>query len=381
VGSLQVLVVSHATAPWGAERRILDLAPALAAEGVELVLASPAGELAETWRDRGFAHHPLAVGGDRGLRRDDGRRASPLAMARQAATSAAAAVRVAAVARRVDVDLLHSHALNAHPEVALAGRLAGRPVVLDLHDIVVPGMGRRILDRAAGMADAVIANSRATAATLTRGDVRIVNPGVDTTRFAPGPVDTAVRAQLTADVAAPLVAILGRVDPEKGIDVVLRAVAPLEGVHVVVVGAPNVADASFDAELRALGADLLGDRCRFTGARADVPAVLRSVDVLVNASRAEPFGRTVLEAQASGVPVIGTASGGIPEFVTDDVDGLLVAPGDPQALAAAIARILGDEQLATRLRTGGLANAARIAVPAQAAKVATIYRDVVSDRG
>jgi glycosyltransferase involved in cell wall biosynthesis len=381
VGSLLVLVVSHATAPWGAERRILDLAPALAEEGVDLVLASPAGELADTWQRRGFDHHVLDARADRGLRRDDGRRASPLALAGQAVTTGTAALRIAALARRLDVDLIHSHGLNAHPEVALAGRIARRPVVLDLHDIVVPGMGRRILDEAARLADAVIANSKATAATLTRGDVRIVNPGVDTTRFTPGPADAAVRAELTADPTAPLVGILGRVDPEKGIDVVLRAVATLEGVHAVVVGAPNVADESFAVELRALGADLLGDRCRFTGARDDVPAVLRSLDVLVNASRAEPFGRTVLEAQASGVPVIGTASGGIPEFVTDDENGLLVPPGDPALLAAAIARVVSDEPLRTKLRAGGLANAERLAVPAQAAKVAAIYRDVVSRRG
>ena len=64
--------------------------------------------------------------------------------------------------------------------------------------------------------------------------------------------------------------------------------------------------------------------------------MLRSLDVLVNASASEPFGLSVLEAQACGVPVIGTDAGGIPEFVTDGETGLLVAPGQPDALAAGL---------------------------------------------
>jgi glycosyltransferase involved in cell wall biosynthesis len=222
----------------------------------------------------------------------------------------------------------------------------------------------------------VIANSGATAATVTGGRVEIVNPGVDLDRFHPGSVDARLRAELSSDPAAPLVAILGRIDPEKGIDVVLRAVAALPGGHVVVVGAPNVAGAEFGAGLEHLGAELLGDRVRFTGARADVPEVLRAVDVVVNASRAEPFGRTVLEAQACGVPVIGTRSGGIPEFVTDGESGLLVPPGDVDALAGALRRLFESSTLRSTVRAGGLANAERLAVPNQVEKVAAIYRRV-----
>ena len=82
----------------------------------------------------------------------------------------------------------------------------------------------------------------------------------------------------------------------------------------------------------------------FAGRRADVPDVLRCLDVLVNASDAEPFGRSVLEAQASGVAVVGTDAGGIPEFVDSDVTGLLVPPGVPAALRAALARVLADAE-------------------------------------
>lgn len=381
---IDVLVVSHSTAPWGAERRLLDLAPALRDVGVVLSLASPPGNLADAWRDLGLRYVDSPVAPTQGLRRGDDRRPSPVALARQAAITVAAARRVARHARRLRVDLLHSHALNAHVEVALAGRLARRPAVLDLHDIVVPGVGRRLLDLAARLADVVIANSAATAATVSRGRVEVINPGVDVRRFLPADADLGVRATLARDPAAPLVGILGRVDPEKGIDVVLRAVAGLDGdlasTQVAVVGAPNVAGADFVAGLRALGDELLGERARFVGPRDDVPDVLRALDVLVSASRAEPFGRTVLEAQASGVPVVGTSSGGIPEFVEDGISGLLVPPGDAGALTAALARVLTDDGLRTRVRAGGLESAASRSVPAQAAKVAAVYRSVVADR-
>jgi glycosyltransferase involved in cell wall biosynthesis len=292
-----------------------------------------------------------------------------------------AAGRIARLARRLGVDLIHSHALTAHVEVALAGRLARIPTVVDLHDIVVPGVGRKVLGLAARLTDVVIANSAATASTVSTGRVEVINPGVDLDRFHPGTADESVRAALARDPAAPIVGILGRVDPEKGIDVVLRAVAALDGelaaTQVAVVGAPNVAGEDFAAGLRVLGEQLLGGRVRFTGARSDVPDVYRALDVLVNASRAEPFGRTVLEAQASGVPVIGTRSGGIPEFVSDGTSGLLVPPGEPEALADALRRLLTDADLRARVVAGGVASAADRAVPVQAARVADVYRSVV----
>jgi glycosyltransferase involved in cell wall biosynthesis len=374
--ALEVLAVSHAPTPWGAERRLLDLAPELRDRGIVLTLAAPDGELAGLWRALGLRHVRIRPASAQGLRRDDGSRPGPVQLAGQTAETLRAAVALRRLARSTGAHLLHSHGLTAHLEVAIAGRLARRPVVLDLHDIVVPGVGRRVLDTAARLADTVIANSAATAATVTAGRVEIVNPGVDRDRFHPAPADWRVRAELTAAPAAPLVAILGRVDPEKGIDVVLRAVAAVPDCHLAVVGAPNVAGAEFGAGLERLGAALLGDRVRFTGARADVPDVLRAVDVLVNASQAEPFGRTVLEAQACGVPVIGTRSGGIPEFVRDGESGLLVPPGDVDALAAALRRLLDSSPLRDAVRAGGLANAERLAVPNQVEKVAAIYRRV-----
>ena len=85
--------------------------------------------------------------------------------------------------------------------------------------------------------------------------------------------------------------------------------------------------------------------------------MLRCLDVLVNASDAEPFGRSVLEAQASGIAVVGTAAGGIPEFVAHEATGLLVPPADAPALRHALERLLGDAELRGRLGAAGRAQA------------------------
>jgi glycosyltransferase involved in cell wall biosynthesis len=92
---------------------------------------------------------------------------------------------------------------------------------------------------------------------------------------------------------------------------------------------------------------------RFVGRRQDVPEVLRSLDVLVNASEAEPFGLSVLEAQASGVAVVGTDAGGIPDFVEHGVTGLLVPPDDASAMADALGRLVADADLRRRLAEAG----------------------------
>lgn len=378
----RVLVVSHVANVWGAQRRLLDLAPLLRDEHIELTMASPEGELAERWRGAGLPHLQLDLPEHHGVRGADGGRASGLAMARELTAVGRSSMAIARRARRFD--LVQSHSLWAHLETAVAGRLARRPVVLDLHDIVSPGTGRRVLGLAARMATLTIANSAATASTVPPTGVRttIVHPGVDLDRFHPGPADPELRRELSSDAAAPLVAIIGRVDPNKGVEVVIDALALTTAEpapHLVVIGREQIGDRSHLDALKARAGQLLGDRARFLGPRDDVPVVLRSVDILVNASRHEPFGRTVLEAQASGAPVVGTNAGGIPEFVEDGQTGLLVPPFRADALAAALDRLLGDDDLRSRLAARGLQQArSRFGVRAQASAVAAAYRDALA---
>jgi glycosyltransferase involved in cell wall biosynthesis len=285
---------------------------------------------------------------------------------------------MAGLVRRHRPDLLVANDLSGNLDVALAGRLAHRPVVLDLHDIVRPGFGRRVLDVAAGLATLTVANSRATAVTVTPGSrrsVRVIHPGVDLQRFHPGRDET-MRAEMGASTSEVLVGIVGRIDADKGADVVVEAVARIDDptVRLAVVGAAYDDGQVFEQRIRERATILLQDRVRFMGRRSDTPAIIRNLDVLVNASRAEPFGLTVLEAQASGVAVVGSDAGGIPEFVEDGRTGLLAAHGDVEGFARVLRRLVADPALRARLGRAGLDQAGRFSVESRAEEMADAYR-------
>lgn len=159
----------------------------------------------------------------------------------------------------------------------------------------------------------------------------------------------------------------------------LRAV---KGLDVLVAAAAKVAAARPDATFRvagegdqrpALEADIqargLADRFALPGSTDDVPAFLAGLDVAVLASRAEGLPNAVLEAMAAGRPVVATRVGAVPELIDDGVHGLLVPPGDADALAAAILRLLGDPALAR-----SLAEAARKRVVERYSRAAMVRR-------
>jgi glycosyltransferase involved in cell wall biosynthesis len=192
-------------------------------------------------------------------------------------------------------------------------------------------------------------------------------------------VDVELRSRLGAVAEAPLVGVVGRVDPAKGVEAVVRAAALLgAAARLTVVGASHDADESYAEGLRAAAVRELGDRVRFVPPEADVVPVLRSLDVLVSAAPDEPFGASVLEAQACGVPVVAFEGGGLAEHVTDRVSGMLVPhAAGAEGLAKAIAEVLDDAVLRERLRTGGRELAeSSYDVERSAEEVAQLYRQL-----
>lgn len=372
----RVLVVSHADRVWGAETVALRLAPELAAAGIDVHLACPRGELAARWTELGLPVVELNVPPHQGLRSDDGSRAGPAQLATASLAVARSTVRIARLARSVDADVVHSNTLNAHLEVALAARITRTPAVLHVHDLVVPGVGRKILGIASRAAFATVAISRVVAECVPAGRVMLVPNGVDTEIFAPGARDANVRRALGGVDGLPLVGVLGRLDPEKRIELVVEAVARLPrqlGVRLAVVGSPFRVPPSYADALRHYAETRLPGRVVFVPARADVPEVLRALDVVASAAAAEPFGLTVLEAQAAGVPVVAVPRGGIPDFVTDGETGLLA--DTVEGLAAAIERVITDAKLARAIAERARAVVLdRYTVKQQAAHFAQLYR-------
>lgn len=365
---MRLLVVSHSAGVWGAERSVLAMAPLLAARGFEAVLAAPeGGAFEQAWGALGMEFSPLRVPKHRGIRPVGGGLLPGVLLAHEAGVVVCSAARIARLARSQRAGLIHSNSLTSHFECAVAGRLIRRPTVLELHDIVAPGVGRRLMAITARLASSSVAISQKVAECATRPPdarqrvlqrITVVPQAVDTDRFHPGEPNVKLRNELGVVGDEALVGILGRLDPEKQVGVVVRAVASLEGdlrrTRLVVIGAPCEAPPGYEEQIRAEALELLGDRVRFLPPRSDVPEVLRCLDLLVNASVAEPFGLTLLEAQACGTPVVGTRAGGIPEFVEDGCTGMLVAPGEVFELAGAITRVLTDEALRSRLTSNAL---------------------------
>ena len=154
-------------------------------------------------------------------------------------------------------------------------------------------------------------------------------------------------ARAAVGVDGPLLAFAGRVGRQKALEVGLAAVAKVDGVSLLLAG-----DCPERAEMEARAAELgLTDRVRFLGplSRRDVLELFRAADASLLSSSWENFPHTVVESLAVGTPVIATRVGGVAEVVTDGENGLLVPPGDPQALAAAIQRFFAEPGLRERL--------------------------------
>jgi glycogen synthase len=147
---------------------------------------------------------------------------------------------------------------------------------------------------------------------------------------------------------------LGRLAPEKGVLAAVRAMDVLRHSRVrVTLDLVGSGESRYERELRRhVGAHGLSDRVRFAGSVAPsrVPAYLRQYDALVFPSEwEEPFARTVLEAMAAGLPVIGTTTGGTGEVLIDGITGITFPPGDAAALADSIGRLAGNAPLTRRL--------------------------------
>jgi glycosyltransferase involved in cell wall biosynthesis len=153
---------------------------------------------------------------------------------------------------------------------------------------------------------------------------------------------------------APLALALGRLHPHKGFDLLLEALAATREVHLWIAG-----DGPLRVQLERRAVQLgVGERVRFLGWCDDVPALLRSADLLVCPSLHEPLGNVVIEAWSAGLPVVATASDGPAGLIEDGESGILVPlPGDagggPQALACAIQRLCEDCELRVMLGKAG----------------------------
>jgi glycosyltransferase involved in cell wall biosynthesis len=143
----------------------------------------------------------------------------------------------------------------------------------------------------------------------------------------------------------------------------------------LIVGGAHRSGRRYADELRAFVAEhALGQNVVFTGTRDDVGDVMNCMDVVAHTSvRGEPFGRVIIEGMCVGKPVVATRAGGVPEFVHDGENGLLVAPDDSTALAVVLRRLFDDPVLRDRLSTAAVQSVRDFSVEHHVAEVTRIY--------
>jgi len=206
--------------------------------------------------------------------------------------------------------------------------------------------------------------------------VSIVPCGVDTAEFTP-------RGPVAPRTERPRLLVLGRLVERKGQDDAVRALRAVPDAELVVVGGPSREALDADPEvrrLRAIAAEAgVADRLVFAGAvpRSDVPAWVRSADVVLAVPWYEPFGITPLEAMACGRPVVATAVGGLVDTVADGVTGDLVPPRDPERLGEVLAALLADDERRAAYGAAGVKRArARYRWSRVVADTEAVYRQV-----
>jgi glycosyltransferase involved in cell wall biosynthesis len=312
----RLLAITPVDHPGGAETTLLRLLAGLRAHGWTIALTTPGyGPLRDRALAAGYDWHALGLGG---LERGGGLRALG---------SWPAARRLAGA---VDVVYLNAGVCGRLLPVLVPGRRRKAPrLVLHIHDMV-----RRVPPFWRG-ADVVLAPTQAAARRLTGLSAEVVYCPVDPDPpAAPAPWPSG---------NGPVVGFVGHIEPRKGpLDLVraapaIRRGAP--GARVVVVG-----DDPYGTSPEYARAVLESGDVEHHAWTDNAPGLMRHLDVVVLPSYEEPFGTVLAEAMAVGTPVVATRVDGLPEVVQDGITGRLVAPGAPDALAAAVLEVIAHRE-------------------------------------
>jgi len=395
-GLLRILHVSHTALVGGGEHSLLDL---LAGERGRTVprLAAPDGLLLK---------RAAALGIDTISMRpiDLTFKGDPRTTTAGLRDAAIVSARLASLSRSRGFDVVHANSVRAGlytGPVALTRRV---PLVVHVRDVLPESRAGFAVRRATGaMASRVVAISQyvadAYAYDLPRRHAQkvvVVDNPIDLERFVPADEAERRRARsgLGIDDDRPVIAIIGQITSWKGHDTAVRTLATVRAAHpdavLFVVGevkfvsaATTLDNASFRHQLDELRGSLAlpSDAVRYIGERDDIPAVLAATDLLLAPSKVEPFGRSIAEAMAVGVPVLATSRGGPAEFVEDARTGWLLDPEDSRGWGSRASAALSDPHgTAVIACAGQQAVRARFSARRHVNALLEIFEDVVGSR-
>ena len=349
---LSVMVAHPSPDLYGSDRQLIEDLIALQPNTVRTSIYMPAtGPLSDLLAAQGLPVHvvPFPV-----LRRA---LLSALGVVHLTGAAASSVWRLTALIRREKPDVLYVNTVTI-PWWVLAGRLARVPVVVHVREAEADHsrLVRWVMNAPLLLADAVVANSQASRRTLLDAVPRLSErssviyngiAGPDTVEALPDHTEQPVR-----------LALIARLSPRKGIDVALEALATLRtqgrNIHLDICGTAYTGYEWYEKELRARAAqpDLHG-AVTFLGYLNPTWPLLSTATIVLVPSRVEPFGNTAVEGLLAARPVVASATQGLVEIISNGHTGLLVPPDDPDALAAAIATLLDNPDLATKVAEQG----------------------------
>jgi D-inositol-3-phosphate glycosyltransferase len=303
-------------------------------------------------------------------------------------------------------DVVHSHYWLSGQAGLTVARRSGAPLVHTSHTLakvknasLADGDRPEPAVRVAGEHEVIAGSERLVASTADErrhlvelygadpGRVDVVAPGVDLDVFKPGDA-AAARRRLSLDPDAALFLFVGRIQPLKAPDLLLKAVAELlaadgrlrDRLRVAVVGGPSGTGLERPDSLVKLAAELgMCDVVRFQPPvpQAELADWYRAATAVVFPSHSESFGLVALEAQACGTPVVAADVGGLRTAVADGISGVLVTERDPSAYALVLRRMLDDAGWRRRLAAGAVARAAEFGWSATAKGVLASYQEAL----
>jgi len=321
----------------GVERGTVDFAKYLTLHGHKAIVVSGGGVMVRHLDDVGARHYTLPV------------------YQKNPFTAIAAIPRLVRIIENENIDIVHARSRVPGWIGYIAAKLTRRVFITTAHGYY----GRHLFSRVMSWGRFVIVASRDMAKHMVedfgtpRNRVRMIPRGVDLSEFKFSP--PLAQPKSGPEAGKVTIGVIARITPLKGHLSFIKAVSIMHrdfsGLRVMIVGEAPKSKKRYKEEVETLIRRLgLSGVITMAGARSDIPRILSKLDMVVLPTvTPEAFGRVIVEAQASGVPVVATSVGGIVDIIRDGENGLLVPPGDPRALAEAMTRIARDRDLAAQM--------------------------------
>jgi len=317
----------------GVETGTVDLARYLVSKGHKAIVVSGGGKLVKELDEAGVRHYSLPVG------------------EKSLVTIIRMIGRLARIIRAEDIDIVHARSRIPALIAYFASRATDRKFITTAHG----HYKKHLLSEVMGWGRYVIVASNAMAKHMMSvfgvpiHRIRLIPRGVDLSRFSFRDPKGYETKAFTVGMVARITPLKGHLDFIKACAILLRKIPRLK---IIIVGQAPKEKYREDIDLlvKSLG---MSSAVEFAGSKEDVSSVMKGLDVLVSATvTQEAFGRSIIEAQASGVPVVATAVGGVVDIIEDEKTGLLCPPSNPEAMADGIFRIYKERDLRLRLAGG-----------------------------